>query len=358
MKMLRYVSPALLLSTNLMAGESVKIGGQFRGELMHNTNKSAEAAGAASGSKEATGQQAFVSFSAMAHLSDKAKFESELQFLNGGGSVANCAGSLVRTGKVTWWHQDFLSVAIGCSQAKSGGWDFATYNSSQSIRAFNPANSVKPGDTTFSYVPNIKAFNPSIEVGLHMFGDLTLQLMDDVANTASGWNTKTTQTWNVEWKGDLFGIQPILQYGMYDAGHSHHYDIGLMLDVSNLSLKVDYMSVGHSVKTAKTATKSESKMNQSNRMSVELAYNMMGWTPSLYYSNYMNKPKTDPKANSAAGTWDHDGQVLTVAVATSLLGANFSPYVAFDWQSGKFKEGTDNKTKSDTIIRIGGVAHF
>jgi len=343
------------------------MGGLFRGELMYNNNRTSEVSATdKSGTKSFIGQQAFANLTASGSLSEKVKYDSEVQLIKAGGGVpANCMGSMVRTAQATWWHSDMFSVAIGCSKVKSGGWDFAMYNEAQTIRPFNPANSVSvhAGDPAFSYVPNMASFNPSIELGLHMFGDLTLQILNDtIGGTAADWNTRTQQTWNLEWKGDIAGIRPIIQYGTYDSGHSSHFDVGLMLDIAGFGLTADYMSVSHSVKTAKTGGGSESKINAGNRFSLEVSYAMKGMmTPSLYYSNYMNKPKVDLKANTKPGTWDHEGQVIGVSVALNSISANYSPYVAIDMQSGKFIDpvgSSTKKTKSDLIVRLGATAHF
>jgi hypothetical protein len=256
-----------------------------------------------------------------------------------------------------------FSVAFGCSKSKSGGWDFAHYNEASSIRLFNPANSTGGGNPAFSYVPGVASFNPSVELALHMFGDLTLQLTNDVTpgTGGTGWNTRARQTWNLEWKGDIAGIRPIVQYGAYDEGHSSHFDLGLMVDIAGFDLTADYMMVANSRKTAKAdGSGSKSKLDNGNRFSLKVSYEIKGMMkPTLYYSNYMNKLNTaDPGANSAAATWDHEGQVLGVSVAATGLSANYSPYLAVDTQGGKFIVGTSKKTRSDLIVRIGALAHF
>ena len=83
MRMLRYVTPFLMLSTSLFADP--KMGGMFRGELMYNGNQSAEALGAKSGSASTITQQAYANFTMKGDLSDKVKLDSEVQFIATGG---------------------------------------------------------------------------------------------------------------------------------------------------------------------------------------------------------------------------------------------------------------------------------
>jgi len=356
MRMLRYVTPVLMLSTSLFAGEGPKLGGLFRGEMIYNTNSTAEVAGAKSGSASSIAQQAYANITIKGDLSEKVKLDSEVQFIaTGGGVPANCMKTPIRTAQATWWHSDVFSVAFGCSKSKSGGWDFANYNEASNIRPFNPANSANPGNPAFSYVPGVASFNPSLELALHMFGELTLQLMNDVTPGIGGigWNTRARQAWNLEWKGDVAGIRPIVQYGAYDDGHSSHLDLGLMLDISNFAVTVDYMMVANSRKTPKG-------IDNGNRFSLEVSYEMKGMMkPSLYFSNYKNKLKTgDIGANSGPGVWDHEGQVLGISVAATGISPNYSPYIALDTQGGKFIVGASKKTRSDLIARIGATARF
>ena len=266
-----------------------------------------------------------------------------------------------------WSATDIFSVGIGCSKMKSGGWDFANYNEAQTIHLFNPANATvagQAGNSTFAYVPGFKSFNPSIELGLHLIGEFTLQILNDSTpglGGGTGWNKRVQQTWGLEWRGEFAGIHPIVQYGSYDDGHSSHFDLGLMMNVAGLGITVDYMMVSNSEKvTATGSTKPKSKTDNSNRFSFELSYmikNMI--TPSLYYSYYMNKLNSkDPGANSAIGVWDHEGQVWGLAVAANNVHANFSPYIAIDSQGGRFIEGGKKKTKSDFVARIGATAKF
>jgi len=363
--MLRYVSPILLLSTSLFA-EGPKMGGLFRGELVYNNNKTTEAPGVASGSNATMGQQAYASFTVAGPISNKVKLDSEVQFIGtGGGLASHCMLSPIRQALVTWWHSDAFSVAFGCAKQRSGGWDFSNFNEAQSIRPFNPANAANNGAgmQSFSYAPGIRAFNPSIELGLHMLGDLTLQLFNDVntgTSPAATWTTKQQQTWNLEWRGEMFGIRPIVQYGQYDSGHSSHFDLGLNLDVAGFMFTVDYMMVSNSRKGA-PGTKAD--VSTSNRLSVEVSYDVKGMmTPMIYFSNYTAKIKpTDIAGNSAPGVWDHQGQVIGVSVAATGLSANFSPYLAVDTQSARFftvAGGTTKKTQSDMIVRLGTTARF
>ncbi len=368
MRMLRYVTPVLMLSSSLFADGGPKIGGLFRGELIYNNNRTREGAGVSSGSLATTSQQAYANFTASGSISDKIKYESEVQFINNGelsgnsliGLPSNCMGSPIKTAQTTWWQSDMFSFGIGCSKVKSGGWDFANYNEATTLRAINPViNQTNKGDPTFSYVPNMKSYNPTLEVGFHMFGDLTLQLMNDV--NPGNWQTKQQQTWNLEWKGDIVGIRPIVQYGAYDGGHSSHFDVGLMLDVAGFGITADYMMVAHSQKLPNSAgTGSTSKLDNGTRFSAQIDYEMKKMmTATLYYSNYKNKLHTaDPGANSTAGTWDHEGQILSLAAAATSFSSNYSPYIALDMQTGKFLQGIDKKTKSDLIVRVGAAAHF
>lgn len=379
MRMLRFVTPLLLVSaSSVFAGEAqVKMGGLFRGEFMYNDNKTMEdtsVAAVRTGQKTAHTQQAFMNFTVAGSLSEKVKFDSELSFIKkGGGQPANCMNSVVKTAQATWWHGDMLSVGLGCSKHKSGGWDFGMYNEASSIRAVNPANNLNTigtsGDTTLSYIPGFRAYNPSIEIGVHMFGDLTLQILtDDVAgnwNNSEGTN-RARQTWNLEWKGDIAGIRPLVQYGMYDDAHSYHFDIGLMLDVAGFGLTADYMMVSHGFKMAKSDnSKSENKSDTGNRFSLEVSYAMKGMmTPSLYFSSYTNTLRkhstvTDNKANTTFGQWDNNGQVIGLALAVNSLSANYSPYIAIDMISGKFLNSLgEKKTRSDLGVRLGATAHF
>lgn len=366
MRMLRYVSPFLLLSTSVFAGEGPKMGGMFRGEFIYNSNQTAETLGAKSGSMTSMTQQAYANFTMKGDLSDKVKLDSEVQFIaRGGGQPLNCMGTPMRTAQVTYWHSEMFSVAFGCAKAKSGGWDFAHYNEAVTIRPLNPANSSNFGNPAFSYVPGVASFNPSLELGLHMFGDFTLQLHNDTTpgTGGTGWNTRARQTWNLEWRGDVMGVRPIVQYGAYDEGHSSHLNLGLMLDFSGFAFTVDYMMVANSRKLADTAgTKSVSKMDNGNRLSFEIGYEFKGMMkPTLYYSNYLNKVNSttgDAGANSAPATWDHEGQILSLSVAATGLSQRYSPYIAIDSQSGRFFVGTDKKTRSDLIVRIGTTANF
>ena len=115
-----------------------------------------------------------------------------------------------------------------------------------------------------------------------------------------------------------------------------------------------------SQKTPKAdASGSTSKLNKSTRYSFEVSYDVNGIKPSFYYSSYLNKVNAnDPGANSTPGTWDHEGQVLSLSIAATGISSNYSPYVAFDTQSGTFLVGGAKKTRTDMIARVGATARF
>ncbi len=216
-------------------------------------------------------------------------------------------------------------------------------------------------------------YNPAIDLSLHMLGDLTVRIQNDVMVNNPGytptlytpqWQGKTAQTWGVEWKGDIAGVKPLLQYFSFDQGHSWSFDVGLMLSIAGLGVTADWMTMAESQKVIVAGhTNVSSKINNSNRYSLEVNYvvpNIV--TPYVYWSNYKNKPwSNDPGANSAPGKWDHDGQVISIGVIANGISPNFMPYLAFDMQSGKFIDTAPAKTqstKTDFIIRLGATAHF
>lgn len=383
--MLRYVTP-LVLSTSLYAGHggAPELGGYFKGELRYSENKILEdTLTRKSGSQQSFDQQAYANFTIHGKLRSDVMYEADFQAIatrnheavsgtaaatGGASGMGNhCMGTPLRTAKATWMHGDMFSVAVGCSKHFSGGHDFANFNEAKTIRAYNRANGNSPSlvnQHSFSYVPNFRAFNPSIELGFHMFGDFKLQILDDV-HTGNGamWETKRQQTWNLQWSGNFMGIKPIAQYGVYDAGHSNHWNIGLMADVAGFGITLDYMAVANSRKVSKTTTEAESKMDNSSRFSVELAYDVMGmWMPKLYYSMYdFKRESADAKSNIAStpATWNDNGQVLGLSVAWTAMDG-FTPYLALDNHSGKFfqSDGTTEKNRSDLVVRLGATTHF
>lgn len=358
MRMLRYISPVLMLSTSLLAaegpkaGESLKIGALLRGELVYNNNKTAEALGVKKGSLTVFGQSAIVALTAKADINESLKFDSEAQFSQmGGGLPTFCAGSPVKTAFATWSTGEVFFASMGCKKTKQGGWDFFQYDEAQSYRPLSP-NPYGP------YAP----YNPSLELGTRVFGELTLQVLNDTRPPEANWNTKVQQAWNLEWTANLGGLKPLLQYGMYDDGHSYHFDAGLAGDLESLNFAIDYMFISKSNKIPKSSGDGfTSKSDSSNRISLQVSYKTPDFTPYFYMSMFTYKPKVsaDLGANSTPGKWDNNGSVYSIGTTYNGLGNNFSPYLAVDVQAGKFLDpNPEKKTKSDFIARIGCLAHF
>ncbi len=361
MRMLRYLSPVLMLSSNLMAAEMPKLGGLFKGELVKNDNKTMEASDTKSGSLSSLSQRAFLDMTVAGSLSETVKFDSQVTFINGGEGANFCQGTPVKKANGTWWANSAFSVTIGCSKDRVGGWDFANYEEAATIR---PALPMK-----ISYGPNSSMYNPAIDLSLHMFGDLTLRLQDDVEadnNNTTRWNAsgEEQQTWGIEWTGEFAGIKPILQYASFDAGHSSTFDVGFSVMASGLNLTFDWMSLNKGNKVASDdGLKSKNKVDKSTRMSLEATYALPMVTPYLYWSNFKNKLwEKDPGANSKQGTWDHEGQVISLGVMANNVSANFTPYLAVDMQGGKFAnnaaDATAKASKTDLVVRLGATGHF
>ncbi len=358
MRMLRYISPLLMLSTSIIAAESpknnegLKVGAFLRGELLYNNNKTSEAQGTKKGSLTLFGQSAIVAFTAKADINDNLKFDSEAQLSQiGGGMPVFCSGSPIKTAYATWSSGDMFFASMGCKKTKQGGWDFFQFKEAQSYRPNSP-NQYGP------YAP----YNPSMELGTRVFGELTLQVLNDTRPPEANWNTKVQQAWNLEWTANLGGLKPLLQYGWYDDSHSYHFDGGLAADLENLNLAIDYMIISKSNKIPKsTGDDFTSKSDPSGRFSMHVSYRMPDFTPYAYASVFTNKPKAtaDLGANTGPGKWDHNGSVYSVGATYTGLGDNFSPYLAFDTQVGKFLDpNPDKKMKYDFIARLGCLAHF
>ncbi|MBI2602902.1 MAG: porin [Deltaproteobacteria bacterium] len=350
MRILRYVTPVLFVSSPLFAagmeksGEGAHVGASLRAELQYDNGEGNKVEGTDASVTQQQGVRANLLLSG--DVNDKVSYKAEYMFI----PDTYCLGTNVKWAAATFKPVDMFSVRLGCQKVREGGWDAYNYIDTTSIRGKIDYSGLNTGNKN---VPHA-LYTPAIELGFHMFGDLTLQIVDDV-QYVGGWNQKAKQTVNLEWRGDFAGIKPVVQYGLYDAEKSWHMDVGLMAEIENLGLTVDYGMITDSNKVAK-------KEDKLNRFSLELNYMVAHFKPFVYYTMFEEQQDTpDVKTNTGAVQalgFDDNGSLISFGSSFHHFGDNYAPYLAVDIASGKFKEGTDEKTKNNLMLRVGVTAQL
>lgn len=363
MKVTRVLGSVLLVgSTVAFADGHVKVGGLFRGEIATNDRESTEFPGSTA-AQRTIDNKAYFNWTLDAQVNENVTVDSEIRLLGGGaGCVENFAtganGFRVKHAFVSA-NMGAVRASAGCHKVRHGGWNNMDYNESYDVRPDSIA------DEDFGIFH--PTYAPSLEVEyVHSMWSVALQVLDDVKGRPDGgWNDKENIAVALDWRGNFAGIQPIVQFGLYDSEQSKFWAVGVKGEMAGLWWDINYASYMHSKKVQK-GNKSDSDEDTANRASVHLQYMTHFVTPFFYYSWYdLNKKTNDVDANQQRpradldNVYDDNQQVFSAGARFHFWGDNVTPYIAVDRKGGKFLIGTNQSDDQfDMIARIGASAWF
>lgn len=256
-------------------------------------------------------------------------------------------------GSLSHWFNEQVGLSLGKMNLQIGGWDVA---------GFDFYNDHVIGN----YVYNLPfhPYQPMAAVHFRAAGEVTLQLFNDVVKDSAAnlarWNTAEHLTYALGWTGQFGMVAPKINYGSYDNNKSFWLDLGVKVKTGAICATFDYFHNSDSAKKPATATeKAKGEDTVKTAISLKVAYEMPKMaTPWFYYSMYDAKqPNKDIKFNT--GMWDDNSMTWGVGADLTMLGDNYTPFVAVVGNSGKFQDPTDankTETKSEMTIKLGAFA--
>ncbi len=194
-------------------------------------------------------------------------------------------------------------------------------------------------------------------------GTVTYVQYKKVKTDSSGAGTAVEKNpaYLLEWLGSFGPIQPLIQYGTYDLGHSSLYAVGVKFKTDKMSVAADYVNHKQGYKgTYNDAAKKSPAMHD-----VHTRYNLTGEfkagmvSPWLHYSKYDKEQDTNggkqPKVNSSTSKFDDNLSAISVGSTLNTWGEAFSPFLSLERQSGKFLDKNKNDSDMSRLITTVGM---
>ncbi len=343
---------------------SMKIGGEFRSELIYDDHGLEKATGFTP-DKTTTIQVTNANIKMSGNVNKDTEYAFRFNLLN-----PSAANGPLDYGYGTHWFSKMVGMSIGKMRVMQGGYD----NMDSNYRSHTHSVLVAGGNLA---MPD---YTPMIEVGLKVAGDVKLQLVNDV--TVGGgtgeWNQSVHPTWVLGWMGQFGGIFPMIDIGSFDNNKSRWFDMGIKTSMAGLNATLDYYNQSRVHKDTDPTDPKKNKESADTLSSIALnvGYEVKGMmTPWLHFSTFENKQaddkdvgREDLKTNSngvgAGGdpvyNWDDNGTVIGVGADLAMMGKGWTPFVAVVSTSGKFDKNLGaasttpkEESKSNTMLKIG-----
>lgn len=328
---------------------SAKLGGEFRAELNYDDHGYEKVDGGESPDATTSIQLQRVAIKLHGNINKDTEYGFRFNLLNP-------VTTPVDYGYGTHWFTKSMGFSIGKMKVLQGGFDNWTGDYT--------------AHATGVYAENLAfaEYEEMIAMHLKMAGDIRVQLLNDKVigtDADAQWNKNTHPTWVVGWMGEFGPIKPMVNIGSYDNNKSRWIDIGVATEMSGLAASLDIYSKNHVNKSADSAGKTKEVADDGMGLTLNVGYEIKGTaTPFFYFSSWDNKQGTndatgaeDVKVNTtnADGSmeWNDNGQTIAVGSNFHMMGEGWTPFAAIVTQSGKFMEGTEEKTKSNMWVRLG-----
>lgn len=206
------------------------------------------------------------------------------------------------------------------------------------------------------------------------FGTFTFQLAKDTVPTCSpqilkntgscgGWNKLDTNgkvlqqqpAMFFEYTGLIWRLQPLVQLGTYDMGHSRVSTVGLRLFYERVLTEVDVTQHLIAVKgIAPGATKASQLDSTEQTAVINISYEGEAYRPFLHYSTYnideyagTGQSKSD--VNSSPSAFDDNGKTVGLGVEWTQFKDKFRPYVALVQKSAQYVDAA--AAKKDLAVK-------
>jgi hypothetical protein len=276
-------------------------------------------------------------------------------------------GTPLDYGYGTHWFTDMFGFTFGKAKVHQGGWDNMNGNFRDHAKGALFDNLVFP------------EYTPMIAVQAKVAGLLQLQIVDDVVageDATASYNKTQHPTWILGWKGDLGGINPIVDIGSYDNNKSMYVDIGVAAVMGGLNASLDYFMNNHTISDLDSSGKQKDFKDTASNIALKVRYDAGPVTPGLYFATYDNKQASDSKVgkkdlkynttyDATSGAmdpqFDDNGQVAGIWVDVNTMGKGWTPYLAVVNKSGKFQKdptSTKEESRSDMQVKLGVLGDF
>lgn len=335
---------------------SMKLGGEFRSEFNY-TNNGLEKTDGYTPKSSSTIELQTVKVTLKGKYNATTEYAVRFDLLDGG----NYHSTATDYAYGTHWLSDVIGFSIGQMKTLEGGWDIYTNN--YRTHAVSVYKDQLPVDL----------YQPMFAFHVKAAGQITLQLFNDTtdgATNAARWNKTAHPTFALGWMGKFGPIEPLVNIGTYDNQKSHWVDVGVRTNMSGLTASIDYNQNTISNKIA-DGTDFKSKEDVGSNLAIRAGYEIKGAAmPWLYYANYDLKENADantagkdvkvnttqdpdPVTGVTSYDFDDNGQVFGIGADLMMMGEGWNPYVALVNRSGKWMDGTSEKTRSEMQVRIG-----
>lgn len=337
---------------------SMKVGGEFRSELIYDDHGLEKATGFTP-DKTTTIQVSNANIKMSGNVNKDTEYAFRFNLLNPSTTPLDY-------GYGTHWFSKMVGFSMGKMRVMQGGYDHMDRN----YRSHTTA--VVDGSLAMA------DYAPMIELGLKVAGDVKFQLINDVTTATRGeWNKTAHPTWVLGWMGSFGGIAPMVDIGSFDNNKSRWFDLGIKTSMAGLNATLDYYNQALAHKGEDKDGKAKAVTDTLTSIALNVSYEVKGMmTPWLHFSTFDNKQADDkdsgsedlktngPTTKDASGKvsydWSDNGQVIGVGADFAMMGKGWTPFVALVSTSGKFDKnngatGTTPKeeSKSNTQIKLG-----
>lgn len=347
-------------------GMEATIGGEFRADLTHDNHGLGKTT-----SPEYNPSKTTTFATHVARVLWEGKLDANTEYHLAFNVLGNSDNIVANA---TWWHSKMLGFSIGRMKVNQGGWDHKGGEWNTVIDNL--------GSSAYQLGETHAGNEDGLAIHVNAFGNLTLQLVNDVVAGTGGFaagrkNTEAKQPAMVlEWTGDFSGIMPIVQVGSFDLNNSKFFDVGAKTSMSNVGIQFDYMASMIS-QAGTSATTGEAKRYTHNVSNITLAadYTMKGLVKPFFYFNSFDvkQPAEDGNkdltgnsttiataATPAAYNFDDNGSVIGFGAWCLATGNYAMPYAAVTMRSGKWLKvgSTETEAKNDMTMKVGLAAKF
>lgn len=255
--------------------------------------------------------------------------------------------------ELTYTKFDFMKVVFGNPKAMIYGWR---------QKLDGPMDYLASASASLSPIGREKA----VKVVVHnAIGDFSVMSMNDAKPRCS--TEGSCQSWSkeensyatsAEWIGSFGSFQPLLQYGLYDLGHSSTMTLGVRFSESYVDAQIDYIADKRSNKGADVNGQPEDQFDNLTGVNVTAELKFGALSPYVHYSTYQKKDYTpegsvEKKFNSGK-SFDDNKTAIALGLSANILTDHMSPYIVYIDESGDF--GSDNsnvKSLSLKTLKVG-----
>lgn len=342
--------------------DSMDIGAQYKVELIyhdHGLQKEGDEEQEPTSRLETSAANMFIS----GKVNKNTKFYFRTRLIDSEQEKLTQKESLVE-GYVVQEISKSFHLALGKMRVRQGGFDNWNHDFHSHVQGH------------YVYSLPFEKFEQAVELRFHSFGDLVLQVLNDITKDNGGqWNENSHPTYIMGWRGQFGNIVPGLNIGAWDNQKSYFVDFGIDSRTGRFRLVLDYSYFSFANKGYENGD-AKLMADVATSATLSLKYTVPNTISGfIYYSGFEKRQNqefhgedlevnnTSDKLKTPHGEvtvverslWDDNGKIFAVGSEVEIFDHGFIPYWVIQQSSGDFldENQTDKVTKTEVRIKIG-----